>query len=253
MRYKKGAKALYALGATLVVFSSPSIAAVSKSSIAGIEAANTAGISAGSIAGISAGNVFGISAGNIAGISAGNVFGISAGNIAGISAGNVAGISAGSIAGISAGNVAGISAGSIAGISAGNVLISGPVDSIDHVNGAFESMGQIVLASQGMLSGMQVGDYVSVEGTAISSGWYYADNVSISDERYVPGSTEVFISGMISSINTMEGTAQMGDLIIDYTPSLGSSVVPSGEAWSFIGTQPLIGGAMISNRSEGIR
>jgi hypothetical protein len=114
-------------------------------------------------------------------------------------------------------------------------------------------MGQIVLASQSMLSDMQVGDYVSVEGTAISSGWYYADNVSISDERYVPGSTEVFISGMISSINTMEGTAKMGDLTIDYTPSLGSSVVPSDEAWSFIGTQPLIGGAMISNWSEGIR
>jgi hypothetical protein len=112
-------------------------------------------------------------------------------------------------------------------------------------------MGQIVMASQDMLIELQVGDYVTVEGTVISSGWYYADAVDVSDQLYVPGSTEVFVSGVISSVNSMNGTAQMGDLTIDYTPSLGSSNAPSGTAWSFRGTRPSQGGMMISDRTAG--
>ena len=114
-------------------------------------------------------------------------------------------------------------------------------------------MGQIVMASQAMLSGMQVGDYVSVGGTAISSGWYFADTVSVSDLSYVPGATEVFITGMMSSLDLMNGTAQMGGLTIDYTSSLGGSETPSGDMWSFQGTLPSLGGSMISTRTAGVQ
>jgi hypothetical protein len=78
---------------------------------------------------------------------------------------------------------------------------------------------------------------------------YYADAVNVSAQRYVPGSTEVFVSGMLSSINQMNGTAQMGDLTIDYTPSLGRDFAPSGEMWAFRGTRPSLDGAMISDRT----
>jgi len=114
-------------------------------------------------------------------------------------------------------------------------------------------MGQIVMASQTMLSGMQVGDYVTVGGTAISSGWYFADTVSVSDLSYVPGSTEVFISGMMSSLDLVNGTAQMGGLTIDYTSSLGGSNAPAGDMWSFHGTRPSLGGSMISTRTAGVK
>jgi len=109
------------------------------------------------------------------------------------------------------------------------------------------------MASQGMLSGMQVGDFVAVQGTVISSGWYFADDISVSNQRYVPGSTEVFISGMMSSINLRDGTAQVGSLTIDYTSSLGSSEAPSGAMWSFSGTRPSAGGAMVSTKTQGVR
>jgi len=109
------------------------------------------------------------------------------------------------------------------------------------------------MASQSMLSGMQVGDYVTVGGTAISSGWYFADTVSVSDLSYVPGATEVFISGMLSSVDLMNGTAQMGGLTIDYTSSLGGSYAPSGDMWSFHGTRPSLGGSMISTMSTGVQ
>ena len=112
-------------------------------------------------------------------------------------------------------------------------------------------MGQIVMASQSMLSGMRVGDFVTVEGSVIASGWLYADKITVSADRYVPGSTEVFVSGMLSSINLLKGTARMGGLTIDYTASLGSSTAPTGLMWSFRGTQPGMQGVMISDWSVG--
>ena len=165
-----------------------------------------------------------------------------------------AGITGGDVAGITGGDTAGITGGDVLGITGGDsAVLAGPVDSIDRTNGVFESMGQVVLASQDMLAGMQVGDFVEVGGSVISSGWYYADSVSVSPERYVPGATEVFISGMLSSVNEMNGTARMGGLTIDFTASLASGDAPAGEMWSFHGTRPARGGAMISSRTAEAR
>jgi hypothetical protein len=111
-------------------------------------------------------------------------------------------------------------------------------------------MGQVVMASQSMLTGMHVGDYVSVGGSIVAPGWLYADDVFVSDELYVPGATEVFVSGMLTSVNSRNGTARMGDLTIDYTASLGSVEAPSRAMWSFRGIMPSKRGVMISERSE---
>ncbi|MGB5256814.1 MAG: hypothetical protein WBN44_06135, partial [Woeseiaceae bacterium] len=130
-----------------------------------------------------------------------------------------------------------------------NGVLAGPVDSIDRINGVFESMGQIVMASQTMLAGMRVGDYVSVAGSVVSPGWLYADGVSVSPDRYVPGATEVFVTGLLSSIDRELGTAQIGGLTIDYTASLGSAGAPAGAVWSFKGIRPAERGVMLSDRS----
>ena len=175
--------------------------------------------------------------------------GISGGDVAGISGGDVLGISGGDVLGISGGDVLGISGGDVLGISGGDVL-AGPVDSIDRKNGVFESMGQVVMASQSMLAGMNEGDYVSVAGSIAAPGWLYADDVFVSDELYVPGATEVFVSGMLTSVNSRNGTARIGRLTIDYTPSLGSVQAPSLALWSFRGIMPLEHGLMISERSD---
>ncbi len=108
------------------------------------------------------------------------------------------------------------------------------------------------MASPGMLSSMQVGDFVTVGGSIVGPGWMYADAVEVSTQPYVPGSTEVFVTGMLSNVNVLDGTAQMGGLQIDYTPSLGSNAAPSGLMWSFSGTRPNIDGAMISTRTASV-
>jgi hypothetical protein len=114
-------------------------------------------------------------------------------------------------------------------------------------------MGQIVMASREALAGMRVGDFVSVQGSVVSPGWLYADGVSVSDTTYVPGATQVFVTGMLSSVDRASGIARMGGLTIDYTSSLGSNAAPSGAMWSFSGTRPVSGGVMISDQSGGLR
>ena len=232
MRNAISARVVMALGATLVAVT------WSELSLAGISGGDTAGISGGDIAGISGGDTAGISGGDTLGISGGDALGISGGDTAGISGGDTLGISGGDALGISGGD---------------RIVLAGPVDSIDRINGVFMSMGQVVMASQGMLSRMQVGDYVSVAGSIISSGWLYADGINVSSQLYVPGSTQVFVAGILSSIDRMNGTAQMGGLTIDYTASLGRSNAPSQIFWSFLGTRPGTTGVMISDRSLGLR
>ncbi len=109
------------------------------------------------------------------------------------------------------------------------------------------------MASQGMLSGMRVGDYVSVEGSVVAPGWLYADDVSVSGTPYVAGATEVFVTGLLTSVDSAAGTARMGGLTIDYTSSLGSSAAPAGSMWSFAGIRPRNDGVMISDWTDGTR
>jgi hypothetical protein len=220
--------------------------------INGIDGGAINGIDGGAINGIDGGAINGIDGGAIAGIDGGAINGIDGGAINGIDGGAINGIDGGAINGIDGGAINGIDGGAINGIDGGAIL-AGPISSIDTLNGVFESLGQVVVASQHMLSRMNVGDFVTVEGSVMAPGWLYADAVAVSAIRYVPGSTEVFVSGMLTSINAQNGTARMGNLTIDYTPSLGGSVAPSGLMWSFRGIQPGFDGVMISDQSGNIR
>ena len=228
MRNAKSAKARIALGATLIAIAIP------------VNASGTGVF------------VSGIDGGGINGIDGGGINGIDGGGINGIDGGGIAGIDGGGINGIDGGGINGIDGGGINGIDGGGIL-AGPGDKIDTVNGVFESMGQTVMASQGMLSGMRVGDYVSVEGSVVAPGWLYADDVSVSGTPYVEGATEVFVTGLLTSVDQKAGTAQLGGLTIDYTSSLGNGKAPEGAMWSFSGIRPAKGGVMISDRTADLR
>jgi hypothetical protein len=183
-----------------------------------------------------------------AGINGGDVAGINGGDVAGINGGDVAGINGGDLAGINGGDVVGINGGDVAGINGGDALVlAGPVDSIDPINGVFMAVGQTVMASQAMLSGMSVGDFVTVDGSIVSSGWLYADSVSVANGMYVPGATEVYVTGIPSEINPVLGQAQLGELTIDYTAAMSGGAIPSGLSLSFRGIQPVNRGLLVSD------
>ncbi len=256
MRTAMGARTYRVLGATLIacMLLNTADAAVSDSSSLGIDQGSVTGIDQGSVLGIDQGSVTGIDQGSVLGIDQGSLTGIDQGSVLGIDQGSVTGIDQGSVLGIDQGSVTGIDQGSVLGIDQGStkrtvgigLVLAGSVTSIDRINGVFESMGQIVLASQSMLSSMRIGDYVSVNGSVISSGWLYADEVSVFAESYVPGASTVFITGIPSAIDLSTGRVQIGGLTIDYTPALSSGDLGIGLEMSFSGIQPVRSGLRIS-------
>jgi hypothetical protein len=233
MRSAKSAKAKIVLGATLVAVTMPVMAGIDGGAVAGIDGGAVLGIDGGAVAGIDGGAVLGIDGGAVAGIDGGAVAGIDGGAALGIDGGAVAGIDGGAALGIDGGAVAGIDGGAVLGIDGGAVA---------GIDG-----GAVLGIDGGAVAG--VGDFVSVAGSVVAPGWLYADDVSVSTELYVPGATEVLVTGWMSSVDSAQGTAQIGSLTIDYTSSLGSADAPSGAIWSFAGIRPVAQGIMLSDRS----
>jgi len=252
MRSAISAKALGALGATLIVGFHLSIAsAETGSAVNGITQGGVNGITQGGVNGITQGGVNGITQGGIQGITQGGVNGITQGGIQGITQGGVNGITQGGIQGITQGGVNGITQGGVNALN--GLVLAGPVDSIDPINGVFTAVGQTVMASQGMLSSMSVGDFVSVNGSVVSSGWLYADSIDLSSKAYVPGATEVFVTGIPSNINPVLGQAQLGELTIDYTAAMSGGAIPSGLSLSFSGIQPVSRGLFVSDAVSAVQ
>jgi len=96
---------------------------------------------------------------------------------------------------------------------------------------------------------LQVGDYVTVTGFIVRAGVISAESVDVSASAYVPGASQVFVTGIPSSIDYKFGTARIGELTVDYTPSLsGNRFGGIGAAITVIGTQPALGGVMLGDR-----
>jgi hypothetical protein len=116
-------------------------------------------------------------------------------------------------------------------------------------NGVFVSTGQVISSTPDLLSAIAVGDYVSVSGTIAGAGRIDADQIVRINHRYIPGASEVFVTGIPSSIDYNLGTAKIGELTVDYTSSMGGDGFDGiGAAITVIGTQPALGGVMLGNR-----
>jgi len=285
MHNAKSAKGYISLGATLIAMASTAAANTNDADVQGITTADALGITTADVLGITTADAQGITTGDVLGITTADAQGITTADVLGITTADAQGITTADVLGITTADVLGITTADAQGITTADVLgittadaqgittadvlgittadalgittadsqvLAGPVDSIDIINGVFESMGQVVMASQTMLSGMRVGDYVTVSGSIASPGWLYADGVSVSTDSYVPGATEVFVTGLLSSVDLARGTAKIGSLTIDYTSSLGSASAPSGAIWSFKGIRPADRGVMLSDRAGDI-
>ncbi|MEM9690514.1 MAG: hypothetical protein AAF917_13665, partial [Pseudomonadota bacterium] len=250
--------------------SSGSVAGITTGAIAGITSGASAGITTGAIAGITTGAIAGITTGAIAGITSGASAGITTGAIAGITSGASAGITTGAIAGINSGSIAGITTGAIAGTTPGAIehvvngsqpfssgspgenhseesrVLHGPVESVDLINGVFTSMGQTIVASTTMLRDLNEGDYVTVNGSVMGTGWLYADEIAVSDDMYVPGSSPVLVTGIMSEVDDTVGSATVGGLMVDFTQALSNGSFPQGNLYIFSGIQPVEDGILLS-------
>ena len=232
----KSARVTSTLGASLVaVFFSPAV-------LAGSQESGTNAISGSGVDAISGSGVDAISGSGIHAISGSGVDAISGSGIHAISGSGVDAISGSGVDAISGSGVDAIS-------GSGTEMLSGPVQSINRENGTFVSVGQTVMHAGSDLAALRVGDFVTVRGSLAGAGLINASEVLVSTEQYVAGSTQVSVTGIPSSIDYRFGTAKIGELTVDYTPSLGGSRFDGiGAAITVIGTQPALGGAMLGER-----
>ena len=80
--------------------------------------------------------------------------------------------------------------------------------------GYFMSLGQTVYADQVVLSSLNVGDYVGVSGALLAPGEMASYQTFKLADQYVPGATEVFVTGLPTAVDTRRGTTQLGNLLM---------------------------------------
>jgi len=239
----KSARALRTLGASLVAV------ALIPAAHAGVQESGANAISGSGVDAISGSGVDAISGSGVDAISGSGVDAISGSGVDAISgsgADAISGSGADAISGSGADAISGSGADAISG--SGDPMLAGAVQSIDLQGGSFVAVGQTVSFSREGLGALEVGSFVTVYGSIAGAGRIAATGVDISTEMYVPGATEVFVTGIPSSVDFARGTALIGELEVDYTLSLGGSGFGGiGAAITVFGTQPAFGGAMLGN------
>ena len=236
-------------GSGVDAISGSGVDAISGSGVDAISGSGVDAISGSGVDAISGSGVDAISGSGVDAISGSGVDAISGSGVDAISGSGIYAISGSGVDAISGSGVDAISGSGVDAISgSGEPMLAGPVQSIDLQGGSFVAVGQTVSFSSDDLDGLRVGRFVTVFGSIAGAGRIDATGIDMSPEMYVPGSTEIFVTGIPSSVNFARGTALIGELEVDYTPSLGGSGFGGiGAAITVIGTQPAFGGAMLGD------
>ncbi|MCH8867112.1 MAG: hypothetical protein IID58_09705, partial [Proteobacteria bacterium] len=185
----------------------------------------------------------------IHGSGAAAIHGSGAAAIHGSGAAAIHGSGAAAIHGSGAAAIHGSGAAAIHGSGQPSRLLVGPVEQISIDAGFFVAVGQEISVSRDVIGELTIGNIVFVYGDLYGPGQISASEVRVTDVRYIPGATEILVTGIPSSVNYELGIARIGNLTVDYTPSLGGSDFEGiGAAITVIGIQPALGGVMISDR-----
>ena len=244
MRIAKSARMRSILGASLAAMVVPGLtnAEIGSNQLYGIDSSSVTGIDSSSVLAIDSSSALSIGKGFVFGIDSSSGLGIDSSSGLGIDSSSGLGIDSSSILGIDSSSVRGIDSSSV------NLLV-GPIDAINHKGNSFTSLGQTISVPGGEIRNLKVGDLVAVSGVIAGAGRISAERVLISSEQYVPGATQVFVTGIPTNVDYGSGVAKIGDLSVDYTASLARHDFEGiGAAVTVIGTQPVPGGTMMSDR-----
>ena len=128
--------------------------------------------------------------------------------------------------------VAGIS---YSGVSSADPLALGAVERVDLEHSTITVLGQQYYVSPGTLvtpdstypnrvalGAVAKNSLVWVDGVATAKGVTRVDEVIVLPDTNVPGSTQLLVTGVVSSVSS-DGSVKVGSLKIDTTPTLTSS------------------------------
>ena len=128
--------------------------------------------------------------------------------------------------------------------SLGDLLLLGPVDQVQSQKSMVHVLGQwVVLPKNQVSQNIQdlMGQLVAVYGQVNTDGSSQVTRIStLSASNYVPGATQLYLKGQITSIDAANGTARVGQLVVNYSGALHKLVaadLSNGSVVSFGGVQ----------------
>jgi hypothetical protein len=128
--------------------------------------------------------------------------------------------------------------------------ILGPVANIALESGSsIVVLGQhIELTGSTLVKGIVTeGAYVAIFAEMNGAGELSATKVAVLDEAYVPGSSEVIVTGTVDAVNESIGTASISSLDVDYNAALWESFeLSSGSKIKLRGIQPNPQGSIVA-------
>ena len=127
-----------------------------------------------------------------------------------------------------------------------SLLLAGPLQSYNALTHTAVILGQNVPI--GTQRPPQAGLTVSVFGTINTDGSFNVSSIS-SGNVYVPGVTNIFLTGVVKTSNPMLDLITVGGVTVNLTVALISSravMPPVGTMIQLMGTQPVIGGVILA-------
>jgi hypothetical protein len=147
--------------------------------------------------------------------------------------------------------IGGISGGAAPRSSSSQLLVVGPVEALLPRENAIVVLGQKIRISAG--SSIGAGELVAVYGT-IENARLAVSSIERSG-AYVPGATEVLLTGVVQKLHVSVGRAVVSGVSVDLTSLVspdGSQVVPAvGSIVQIAGIQPVRGGLMLVDGISG--
>jgi hypothetical protein len=134
-----------------------------------------------------------------------------------------------------------------AGSQAAETVVIGPVEQIANRGSLITVLGQTFRVSPTRTSMLDIGAYAVVVGEQVTGRGLVAKSVKLLDAAYVPGASQVYLSGPVDRYYSSIGLVQVGNqkiLISDAFAAASAPAVVEGEPVELVGTQALPGGTI---------
>jgi hypothetical protein len=151
-----------------------------------------------------------------------------------------------------------VAAASFSSLASAEPLAVGTIEKIDRATSTITVLGQkYSVGTSKLIAGTKsypaiIGaqllapdTVVWVDGTLPKDGKAKVSRINVLPEANVPGATQVYVAGIVSSVS-LTGAVKIGSLTIDTTPIVGVSL-KVGDATEFIGTQPVPNGVFVAS------
>src|SRR5262245_26158809 len=151
-----------------------------------------------------------------------------------------------------------VAAASFSSLASADPLAIGTIEKIDRANATITVLGQkYSVGSAKLIAGKK--SFSAITGAQLLSpeavvwidceltrdGKAKVATVNVLPERNVPGATQVYVTGVVSSVS-LTGKVKIGSLTIDTTPIVGASL-KAGDTAEFLGTQPVPNGVFVAS------